>query len=81
MKNTASKITSKGQITIPHYIRVKSGFKIGDAIKFEAKDDYIIMRKPKNLMDYLGFLGNAGLPDDLEELLTPDVGKSIMERE
>ena len=80
MKNTASRITSKGQITVPRAIRRQSGFNIGDAVDFEIKGDTIIIRKAKNLMDYVGFLGNANLPDDTEELLTPEVGKYILER-
>ena len=79
--NTASKITSKGQLTVPYYIRNKFGFNTGDTIEFEEKDDYVIIRKPKNLMDYMGCLDGASLPNDLEELLTPEVGKRILERE
>jgi hypothetical protein len=36
---------------------------------------------PKNLMDYVGCLDDANLPNDLEELLTPETGKNILERE
>ena len=79
--NTASKMTSKGQLTVPYYIRGKFGFNTGDTIEFEEKDGYVIIRKPKNLMDYIGCLDGAKLPNDLEELLTPEIGKSILERE
>jgi AbrB family looped-hinge helix DNA binding protein len=79
--NTASKITSKGQVALPRYIRSKANFNIGDTVNFEVADDCVILRKPKNLMDYVGFLGNAALPDDLEELLTPEAGKRMLERE
>ena len=79
--NTTSKITSKGQLTVPYYIRSKFGFNVGDAVEFEEKGDYVIIRKQKNLMDYIGCLDGANLPNDLEELLTPEVGKSILERE
>lgn len=78
--NTASKITSKGQVTIPHYIRSKFSFNNGDTIEFEEKENYVIIRKPKNLMDYVGCLDGANLPDDLEELLTPEIGKKILEK-
>ena len=78
--NTASKMTSKGQLTVPYYIRTKFSFNAGDTIEFEEKGDYVIIRKPKNLMDYIGCLNGANLPNDLEELLTPEVGKSIIER-
>jgi AbrB family looped-hinge helix DNA binding protein len=79
--NTTSKITSKGQITIPYYIRSKSGFEVGDTVHFEVSDDCIIIRKPKDLMDYVGFLGKANLPDDTEELLTPEIGNALLARE
>ena len=79
--STTSKITSKGQLTIPFYIRNKLNFSTGDTVEFEEKDNYVIIRKPKNLMNYIGCLDGTNLPNDLEELLTPDVGKSILERE
>ncbi|MDR0648325.1 MAG: AbrB/MazE/SpoVT family DNA-binding domain-containing protein [Synergistaceae bacterium] len=78
--NTASKITSKGQITLPCYIRDKAGFAVGDTVEFEVRDDSVIIRKPKNLMNFIGCLDGANLPDDLEELLTPEVGRRILER-
>jgi AbrB family looped-hinge helix DNA binding protein len=77
--NRASKITSTGQVTIPYYIRNKFSFSSGDIIEFEEKENYIIIRKPKNLMDYIGCLDGANLPDDLEELLTPEIGKKILD--
>ena len=79
--NTSSKITSKGQLTIPFYIRNKFGFNTGETVEFEEKNNYVIISKPKNLRDYIGCLDGANLPSDLEELLTPDVGRSILERE
>ena len=33
--NTTSKITSKGQLTIPCYIRNRFGFNTGDTVEFE----------------------------------------------
>jgi AbrB family looped-hinge helix DNA binding protein len=68
--NTVSKITSKGQVAIPCHIRSKFSFNNGNTIEFEGKENYVILRKPKNLMDYVGCLDGANLPDDLEELLT-----------
>gem|GEM_PF-5754849 len=37
--------------------------------------------RKKNLMDYVGFLGDVGVPDDVEEAFTPEVVKSMLERE
>jgi AbrB family looped-hinge helix DNA binding protein len=78
--NATSKITSKGQVTIPCHIRSKFSFNNGDTVEFEEKENYIIIRKPKNLMDYMGCLDGANLPDDLEKLLTPEVGRKILDR-
>ena len=76
----ATKITSKGQVTVPLLIRNKMDFNIGDTVFFEIRNDEVVMRKPKNLLDYEGFLGKANLPDNEEELLTPDVANRILER-
>lgn len=35
----------------------------------------------KDLMDYVGFLGNANLPDDEEDLLNPAFEEKMLERE
>ena len=77
----SSKITSKGQVTLPLRIRDKAKLAVGDVVNFEIKEDCVIIRKPKNLMDYVGFLGDAGIPDDVEEAFTPEVVKSMLERE
>jgi len=79
--SVAVKIKSKGQVTVPLIIRSKLNFNTGDTVLFEVRNDEIVMRKPKNLLDYEGFLGKANLPDNEEELLTPDVAIRILERE
>ena len=76
-----AKISSKGQITVPLPIRSKANFNTGDTVLFEVRNDEVVIRKPKSLLDYEGFLGKANLPDDEEELLTPEVAKYILERE
>lgn len=81
MRSGMSKITSKGQATIPLFVRSKMGFKTGDYLLWEMRGDVAIVRKPKDLMDYVGFLGSAGLPDDEEELLTPEFGQEMLEHE
>lgn len=76
----SSKVTSKGQITFPYNIRREMQINTGDTLLFEVVEGGVMVRKPKDLMDYLGFLGKAGLPDNEEELLTPEVGRAIRER-
>jgi len=77
----AVKVKSKGQVTVPLQIRSKLNINTGDTVFFEVRDNEIVIRKPKNLLDYEGFLGKVNLPDNEEELLTPDVAKWILERE
>ena len=81
MKNSMTKITSKGQATVPLFIRNRMGFETGDYLLWELHGDVAIVRKPKDLMDYVGFLGNAGLPDDEEELLNPEFGRKMSAHE
>ena len=77
----ASKVTSKGQITLPCGIRNRMRIDAGDTLLFEIVDDAVVMRKPKDLMDYVGFLGAVDFPDDEEALLTPERGRAILERD
>ncbi len=65
----AAKITRKGRVTIPYAIRNEAGLQTDDTVFFEVKGDEVIMRKPKNLMNRVGFLGKTNLPDDEELLL------------
>ena len=43
-----SKVTKKGQITIPKDIREKLGLKVGDKIIFESNDKGILIRKKED---------------------------------
>lgn len=81
MTGSMTKMTSKGQATVPRFIRSKMGFKAGDYLIWEMQGNVAVVRKPKDLMDYVGCLGNAHLPDDEEELLTPEFGRKMLERE
>ena len=40
-----------------------------------------IYEKPKDIFALEGFLSGVRIPDDEEELLTPEMGQRIMERE
>ncbi len=40
-----SKVSNKGQITIPKEVRDKLGLKVGDKIIFESSDNGILIRK------------------------------------
>ena len=54
MEIEISKLTSKGQTTIPISIRKALSLSTGDEILFENKDDYILLRKAEPLdIEYL----------------------------
>ncbi len=46
-----SKITSKGQVTIPHALRKAAHFKTGDKLVFELDGDRVIVTKLKSVKD------------------------------
>lgn len=53
----ASKITTKGQVTIPQKLRRLLGVRPGDKILFEANDDgKVIIKKLDNRVSLAGYL-------------------------
>jgi len=55
----ASKITSKGQVTIPQKLRKLLGVRPGDRITFEASDNgKVLIRKIDDRVSLAGFLKN-----------------------
>lgn len=77
----AAKVTSKGQITLPCKLRNEMGINPGDTVFFDLRDGNAVMRKPKNLMSYLGVLGNVGMSANEEDMITPEVAMRILARE
>jgi AbrB family looped-hinge helix DNA binding protein len=74
-------VSTKGQITIPAALREKYGIKAGDRVFAEARDTGFFVKKPIDIFALEGFLAGVHIPDDEEELLTPEMGRQIMERE
>ncbi len=63
-----SKITSKGQVTIPYALRKAARFKTGDKLVFELDGDRVIVTKLKPAKD--AYLGHVSL--NLEEWLSDE---------
>lgn len=43
----SSKMTTKGQVTVPAEVREALGFETGDLLAFEVKEDYVVVsRRP-----------------------------------
>lgn len=63
-----SRITSKGQTTIPRRVRERLGLNPGDILEYSVEDDRIVMRKVGPQADlYL-----MSLDDTLTEWLSPE---------
>jgi AbrB family looped-hinge helix DNA binding protein len=73
-------VSTKGQITLPSKVRAQFGIKAGDRIIGEYSRDGFIIKKPLDFFSLMGSLAGGKMPDDEEDLLTPEIGKQIMER-
>ncbi len=51
-----SKMTSKGQLTLPKKVRTYLDAKIGDNIIFELKNEQLIIKKYEGIEKYFGTL-------------------------
>jgi AbrB family looped-hinge helix DNA binding protein len=49
-----SRLSSRGQITLPSAIRKKTGIKPGSKIEIEARDNEVIIRPMRSVMDIAG---------------------------
>lgn len=45
MDRITSRITAKGQVTVPTKVREKLGIEIGDVISYEVKEDSAVIRR------------------------------------
>ena len=63
-----SRVTSKGQTTIPKGIREQLGIKTGDRVAFLLHDDGVLLRLVKGtLLDLRGSIKPRKRPEDLDE--------------
>jgi AbrB family looped-hinge helix DNA binding protein len=74
-------VSSKGQVTIPANMREKYGIKAGDRIVWEDFKDKLAIRKPPDFFSQGGSLHLGTIPDNEEDLLTPEMGQHMTERE
>ena len=67
-----SKITSKGQVTVPQKIREKLGIEPGDSISYEVHEDSAVIRRiPKVDVEWAKSLAYtlSEWADDLDDVL------------
>ena len=82
---STTKVTSKGQVTIPKDIRESLGIKVGDEVDFiENERGVVTMRKklpPREFHKWIGFLADAfeGKTTDevMEELRGPPLEEEL----
>jgi len=76
-----SVVSSKGQVTIPAFMREKYDIKSGDTIVWEDCENRLALRKAPDFFSLGGSLRLGSIPADEEDLLTPEIGRHMMERE
>ena len=73
------KVTSKGQVTIPHQIRTVMRIRPGDEVIFEIDEKKVLLKKKRasieNLRKYVGFLThlNGKRTDEIMNALRGEV--------
>jgi AbrB family looped-hinge helix DNA binding protein len=67
---TNSKLTKKGQVTIPSHLRKRYGMQEGSTITFEESKHGIIVKPLPDIADSAGKLSRYAKPDDvLDDLI------------
>ena len=51
-----SKVTSKGQVTLPTKVRKQLGVETGDTVIFDFDGDQLVIRKARNIEKYFNSL-------------------------
>lgn len=77
-----SKITSKGQITLPKEVRKLLNVQEGNVIIFEKENDKIVIKPAKTLRDFKGLLKNTKKEetfDEIRKIVKNSVGKRVIQ--
>lgn len=81
----ASKITRKGQVTIPIEIREELGFKEGDTVLFEKRGKQVIMLHPEDIEDWTSGIfkayakGKHLMPAEMREIAEIAIAEQVMD--
>ncbi|HHT9122534.1 MAG TPA: AbrB/MazE/SpoVT family DNA-binding domain-containing protein [Candidatus Wunengus sp. YC63] len=63
-----SKITSKGQITLPKEVRKLLNVQEGSVVIFEKENDKIVIKPARTLRDFKGLLKNINTEENYDEI-------------
>ena len=47
-----ARIYKKGQVTIPKAVRERTGIDVGDRVVIEVRDDEIVLRRPRGVLEF-----------------------------
>jgi len=75
-----SKVTSKGQITLPAEMRAKLGLGPGSRVHFEERHDgsFVIRRKTGDIRELRGIIKYDGPPLSIEDM-NRAIGEAVVE--
>jgi AbrB family looped-hinge helix DNA binding protein len=79
-----SKITRKGQVTIPIEIREKFDFKEGDTVLFEERGKHVVILHPEDVEDWTAGAfreytkGEFLTPDEIKEIAAQSIADQVM---
>ncbi len=78
----ASKVTTKGQITIPKAVREALGVEAGDRVEFVVREDGVVemLARTRPLLSLAGVLGDRRLGitiDDMDTGIGEQVGREL----
>ncbi len=77
-----SKITSKGQITLPKAVRKLLNVQEGNVIVFEKENDKIVIKPGRTLRDFKGLLKSTNKGENFDEIrkkIKKYVGKRVIQ--
>ncbi|MEN0000134.1 MAG: type II toxin-antitoxin system PrlF family antitoxin [Pseudomonadota bacterium] len=78
--NARSKITSKGQTTVPAEVREALGLKPGDQVDYVIEDGTVELRKVPSALDLAGILYDPNRKPLTIEDMNKAVEEAILER-
>ena len=81
---STSKVTTKGQITIPKAVRIALGVEAGDRVEFVVREDGVVemIARTRPLLSLAGILGERRLGvtlDDMDAAIAVQVGRELEE--
>lgn len=76
---TTTRVTQKGQVTIPKELREEFGLEAGDELRWEAGEDGIVVRKATGAAGR-GMLVDDGVSDAKREEMAAEMTAEIREK-